>query len=129
MRRVVADVAPRYVFAENVSDEAIDAACDDLEEMGYETRAITLGAEDLGGDHVRERHWLLAYTDDKSQLLCNLNAEVALRSLIRHRVWQTGPYQSGMDDGLAPRVDRYKATGNGQVPIVVVGALAALCSA
>lgn len=127
MRRVVADVAPRFVFAENVSKEAIDAACDDLETMGYETRAISLGAEDLGGDHIRERHWVLAYADDKSKLLCGLNAEVALGALVRHSVWKTSPYQPGMADGVASRMDRYTATGNGQVPIVVAAALAALC--
>lgn len=129
MRRVVADVAPRFVWAENVSAEAIDAACDDLETMGYETRAISLGAEDLGGDHVRERHWLLAYADDKSKLLCGLNAEMAVRSLVRHSVWQAAPNQPGMADGVASRMDRYTAAGNGQVPIVAVGALAALCAA
>ncbi len=127
MRRVVADVAPRFVFAENVSDAAIDAACNDLETMGYEARAISLGAEDLGADHFRDRHWLLAYTDDKSELLCGLDAEMAVRSLLRHSVWQTSPNQSGMVDGVATRMDRYTAAGNGQVPIVVVGALVALC--
>ena len=52
MRRVVADVAPRYVFAENVSRVAIDQAADDLEQMGYKTKAIPLSAADLGADHI-----------------------------------------------------------------------------
>ena len=34
MRRIVAEVAPRYVFAENVGRRAIDRAADDLEQMG-----------------------------------------------------------------------------------------------
>lgn len=58
MRRVVADVAPRYVFAENVSRIAIDQAADDCESMGYKTRAISLSAKDFGADHIRERYWL-----------------------------------------------------------------------
>ncbi len=45
MRRVVADVAPWYVFAENVSRDAINAAADDLESMGYKTRALSLSAK------------------------------------------------------------------------------------
>ena len=127
MRRIVADVAPRYVFAENVSDKAIDAACDDLEEMGYETRAVSIGASDLGADHVRKRYWLLAYADDKSELLRGFDAEMAICEGIPHRVWEANPADSRMDDGLAYRVERYFATGNGQVPIVAIAALSLLC--
>lgn len=128
MRRVVADAAPRYVFAENTSRKAIDAACDDLDPMGYKTIAITLGAADLGADHIRERSWLLAYADDKSELLRGIDAEMALRSSFRHRVWKTGPDQSRMAHGLADRVDRYRAAGNGQVPIVAFAAAVILAS-
>ncbi len=126
MRRVVADVAPRYVFAENTSAKAIDAACDDLEAMGYETRAITLSAKDLGADHVRERSWLLAYADDKSELLRGLDAEMAVQSQFQNSVWESFPDESRMADGMADRLERFKGTGNGQVPIVAVCALVCL---
>jgi DNA (cytosine-5)-methyltransferase 1 len=126
MRRIVADVAPRYVFAENVQRRAIDRAADELEEMGYEARAISLGAEDLGADHVRERHWLLAHADDESELLRSFNAEMAIRQSMEHRVWSANPRSTGMANGLANRVDRYNATGNGQVPIVAATAFAYL---
>lgn len=129
MLRVVADVAPRYVFAENVSPKAIDRAADELETLGYETKAIPLSAADLGGDHIRERYWLLAYADDKSQLLGSLNAEMASGKSICSGIWQTYPTESGMADGLANRVDRYKAIGNGQVSIVALAALVELCAA
>ncbi|MCG7985084.1 MAG: DNA cytosine methyltransferase [Candidatus Thiodiazotropha lotti] len=123
MRRVVADAAPRYVFAENVSRKAIDAAADDLEEMGYETTAIPLGAKDLGGDHIRNRYWLLAYADDKSELLRGFNAEVADSEDFSHSVWSPRPWRTRMDDGVASRVERYTGTGNGQIPIVAITAL------
>ena len=126
MRRVVADVAPRYVFAENTSAKAIDAACDDLEAMGYETRAITLSAKDLGADHVRERSWLLAYADDKSELLRGLDAEMAVQSQFQNSIWKTYPDESRVADGMADRLERFKGTGNGQVPIVAVCALICL---
>jgi DNA (cytosine-5)-methyltransferase 1 len=128
MRRIVADVAPRYVFAENVAMRAIDAAADDLEAMGYETRAIPLSAADMGADHVRKRYWLLAYADDKSQLLRGINAEVAELPGFRPGVWQTQPEQSRMVDGMAGRMDRFEATGNGQVPIVAATALSILAN-
>lgn len=126
MRRIVADVVPRYVFAENTSSKAIDAACDDLESMGYETRAITIGAKDLGADHVRDRSWLLAYADDKGELLRGFNAEIALQSKFQNSVWQSKPDESRMDDGVAYRMERFKGTGNGQVPIVAIAALVCL---
>lgn len=68
MRRIVADVAPRYVFAENVVRRAIDRAADDLEAMGYETRAVALSAADLGADHLRRRYWLLAHAHGDREL-------------------------------------------------------------
>jgi DNA (cytosine-5)-methyltransferase 1 len=126
MRRIVADVAPRYVFAENVQRRAIDRAADELEEMGYEARALALGAHDLGADHVRERYWLLAYTDNEGELLREINAEMALGEGVHHRVWTTNPRGAGVANGMANRVERYRATGNGQVPIVAATAFAYL---
>jgi DNA (cytosine-5)-methyltransferase 1 len=128
MRRVVADVAPWYVFAENVSAKAIEYAAEDCRAMGYETRAIPLSAADLGGDHIRERYWLLAYADDKSQLRRAINAKVGLCSRIRAGVWETEPDESGVVDGAPGRVDRYRATGNGQIPAVAATALAVLAN-
>jgi DNA (cytosine-5)-methyltransferase 1 len=129
MRRIICDVEPRFVFGENVSAKAIDAACDDLEPLGYKTRAITLSAQDMGADHIRERHWFLAYADDKSELLRAVNAEMARSTGIYSRVWETFPDDPGVVNGLARRVERYTATGNGQVPIVAINALLTLAGA
>lgn len=129
MRRVVADVAPRYVFAENVSQDAINAAADDLEQMGYKTKAIALSAADLGADHVRPRHWLLAYTHDQGELLRTIHAKVAILSGLGAGIWESNPRDARISDGLAHRVDRFRATGNGQVPIVAAAALVALAQA
>jgi DNA (cytosine-5)-methyltransferase 1 len=122
MRRVVADVAPRYVFAENVQRRAIDRAADDLEAMGYTTRCLPLAAADLGGDHVRKRYWLCAYTDRDGELQRTVDAEVADLSRLCAGVWATDPGSSRVPDGLASRMDRLEASGNGQVPIVAVAA-------
>ena len=123
MRRVIDESEPKFVFAENVSRTAIDTAADDLEKMGYKTKAISLSAEDLGADHIRERYWLLAYADDKSKLLCGLNAKMEFGNCIQTNIWQTFSDYSRMDDGVADRMERYKATGNGQIPAVAIAAL------
>lgn len=128
MGRIVADVAPRIVFAENTEKRAIDRAADDLETMGYAVKCAPLSAADMGADHVRERFWLLAYADDGRQLLRAINAKVAELSGVPPRIWESGPDQSRVDDGVAARVDRLKATGNGQVPAVAAAAFAMLAA-
>jgi DNA (cytosine-5)-methyltransferase 1 len=122
MRRVVADVAPRYVFAENVTRKAIDAAADDLESMGYQTRCIRLSTKDLGGDDIRARYWLRAHADGDSELHRPVDDEVVLLQRMAAGVWSADPGIPRVLDGMADRVERLSATGEGQVPIVVAAA-------
>jgi DNA (cytosine-5)-methyltransferase 1 len=117
MRRIVADVAPRYVFAENVSREAIDQAADDLESMDYKTKAIELSASDMGADHIRSRCWLLAYSDNDGEFLRSINAETRWMQKLGESVWEDYPESLRVADGMAYRMDRLKAIGNGQVPL------------
>lgn len=122
MRRIVAEAAPRYVFAENPSRNAIDAAADDLEAMGYQTRCVALSARDLGADHIRQRYWLRAYADDEGELCGELNAKVASLPELCAGLWSSDPGSSRVADGLAHRVERLEATGDGQVAIVAATA-------
>ena len=122
MRRIVADAAPTYVFAENVSRVAIDQAANDCESMGYKTKAISLSAKDLGADHIRERFWLLAYADNNGELLRSINAETRWMQGMDTGVWESYTKSSRLDDGISARMDRIKATGNAQVPIVAATA-------
>ena len=117
MRRVVADVAPRYVFAENVSRIAIDQVANDCEYMGYKTRAIQISAKDMGADHIRDRYWLLAYSDNDGKLLRPVNAEARWLQELGESIWKDYPESLRMANGVAARVDRLKAIGNGQVPL------------
>ena len=128
MQRIISEVSPVYVFAENVERKAINKACDELESMGYKTKALSLSAKDLGGDHLRERHWLLAYANDKGKLFSHFNAKAPMLQKLRESIWQADPFESGVDDGDANRMDRFKAIGNGQVPIVAIEALMELAS-
>jgi DNA (cytosine-5)-methyltransferase 1 len=126
MRRVVADVAPRNVFAENTQRRAIDRAADDLEAMGYAVRCIRLSAADLGADHIRERYWIFAHADSDGELRQPIDAKVAELSRVRPRVWDAYPDESRISDGLADRMVRLEATGDGQVPIVAATAFTLL---
>jgi DNA (cytosine-5)-methyltransferase 1 len=129
MRRVVADVAPRYVFAENTQRRAIDRAADDLEAMGYAVRCMPLSAADVGADHIRQRYWLLAHANDHGELRMCLDAEVAQLPGVRPGVWSAYPNESRVDDGLADRMERLASTGNGQVPAVAALAFTELLGA
>jgi DNA (cytosine-5)-methyltransferase 1 len=122
MRRIVADVAPRYVFAENVSRIAIDQAEQDCESMGYKTKKISLSAKDMGADHIRERFWLLAYSDNDGELLRSVNAKTRWMQSLGNSIWEDYTESLRMADGVAARVDRLKAIGNGQVPLVAATA-------
>jgi DNA (cytosine-5)-methyltransferase 1 len=117
MRRIVADVAARYVFAENVSRRAINWAADDLESMGYVVRCVEISAADMGADHIRGRYWLLAYADNDCELLRAVNAKASQLQSVAESLWSREPECLRVPDGLAARMDRLKAIGNGQVPL------------
>lgn len=118
MLRIIGEVQPKYVFAENVCEDAIVQAQGDLEECGYETVRTQLSGKDVGADHIRKRWWLLAYTNDKGELGSQVNAEMAKLKKGSKDLWQTDPRDTRMVDGLANRVDRFRAVGNGQIPLV-----------
>lgn len=122
MCRVIREVEPRVVFAENVSERAILQAQEDLLEIGYNSKYLKLSAKDVGADHERDRYWLLAYTDYYSQLCRTFNAEASVVQELRNSIWETYPGELRVSDGVAFRVDRIKALGNGQVPLVAASA-------
>lgn len=122
MRRVIGEVQPKCVFAENVSERAILQAQDDLLELGYNSAYIKLSAKDVGADHERDRFWLLAYTDYYSELCRTFNAETQVVQEFSNSVWETFPDELRVSDGVAFRLDRLKALGNGQVPLVAASA-------
>lgn len=126
MRRIIREVCPHLVFAENVSERAILQAQNDLLQDGYNSKYIKLSAKDLGADHERDRYWLLAYTDYYSQLRSTKYAKAQELPKLRNSVWETFPDELRVSDGVAFRMDRLKALGNGQVPIVAAVAFAKL---
>ena len=64
--RVIDEVRPRLVFLENVANimgyyhERIGG---ELQAMGYETEEGLFSAEEVGASHVRQRFFILGYTD------------------------------------------------------------------
>jgi DNA (cytosine-5)-methyltransferase 1 len=101
-----------------------------LAETGYNARWIVLGADNVGARHKRKRLWILAYCKSEyAQPVFNQtnkgNPQAQFRRLFisknKIKAWEktthnTKPYFVRGYDGMAIRVDRLKAIGNGQVP-------------
>lgn len=119
--RITQQALPRFLFIECVANfkkehEKIKA---DLESIGYGlTDYIITSASDLGAPHARKRYWSIGYANNESKPVRRVNAEMALMSPTDAGVWwETPPTFPRMDDGVADRIYRFRATGNGQVPI------------
>ena len=128
MARIISEVRPQYAFMENsplLVPRGLAVVISDLAEIGYDCRWGCLSASELGAEHERDRIWIVAADTNMSQ--CE-------RRSISSRVFQENPYISyprwgkdkpGVDrvsNGMAARMDRLKAVGNGQVPIVAATA-------
>ena len=126
MFRIIREVQPTLVFAENVSEKPIFKAKADLESVGFRAEYIKLSAKDLGADHSRDRYWLLAHTNNNGKFCSPVNAEACVLQEFRNRVWETYTGKLRVVDGVAYRMDRLRAVGNGQVPIVAAAAFCLL---
>jgi DNA (cytosine-5)-methyltransferase 1 len=152
MARIVGEVRPRYVFVENspaLVTRGLGRVLSDLAALGYDCRWTVLGAADVGAPHKRERIWIVADADGMRELqpqggecdergrIGNGSSDVANTTLLhaqgqhdgsrevefgRGSWWLTEPSVGRVAHGVAARVDRLKAIGNGQVPSVAATA-------
>lgn len=138
MARIIGEVRPRFVFVENspaLTYRGLGRVLGDLAEMGYDAEWGVLGAEDVGANHARDRIWILAKSkeyaanSDMPQLERG-RLPIGIQSQHSYacdsRWWKNPPDIHRMDDGVAARVDRLKAIGNGQVPRVAAAAFTEL---
>lgn len=65
MRRIVAELQPRWVCAENTPGIAslyLDTVLSDVEGLGYEVGVVEIPACGVGAPHIRQRLFVLAHT-------------------------------------------------------------------
>jgi DNA (cytosine-5)-methyltransferase 1 len=136
----IRDVRPRYALLENVpgllNSGYFGEILSSLAKAGFDARWTVLGADDVGAPHRRKRLWIMA-DSDKERLqgvrpdYGKKGWEVERGSLgLRDRAelgrkpdwWSTEPNVGRVAHGVASRVDRLKAIGNGQVPAVAATA-------
>jgi len=179
MFRVIGEVRPAYVFAENspmLRTRGLDVVLKGLAELGYDAAWGVLGAWHVGAPHRRNRMWIVAahprplqatrlrrrcrngrHTENARRADGNAHGERkrcaqhepakragdagdALRQQSGRSRGVDGPEErvtgnegwwdihrfARVDDGVADRVERIRATGNGQVPAVAALAWRAL---
>ena len=123
MRRIVREVQPAWVLAENVGRRPIVQAALDLRADGYCPHIASFDAAELGAPHRRVRWWLAAHAHGESEPRCAEHAEMAcLCDLSGLAWWEDMPEDLGVVDGVADRMDRLHGLGNGQLPLMVVAA-------
>ena len=118
MLRVVADLRPRVVIAENVQEAPIANAARDIRQLGYGTDYRRISADDAGADHQRDRWWLVGHAHYKGKLSLAIHAEVARLPALCRGLWGPANYSRAVrvSDGIPHRMDRLRALGNAAVP-------------
>ena len=131
MARIIREVRPRYAFVENspmLTSRGLGVVLGDLASMGFDARWGVLGAADVGANHQRDRIWIVGKMANTSHIRCEWSRESWASKKWEHQqlerlleqVAQNGlpaGKHNRIHDGVAARVDRLKAIGNGQVPL------------
>ena len=121
MARIVDTIRPRYVVAENVQEEAIANAAEDLGRLGFGTYYRRISGFGAGADHQRDRWWAFAYPHSKGEFRGAIDAEVAKLPEVCRGLWGAGNYARAIrvPDGVSNRLDgreRIEAMGNAVFP-------------
>ena len=135
MARIIGEVLPRFVYVENsplLVGRGLALVISDLTALGYDCKWGVLGADDVGAPHERKRLWLVANAEVLHAQGCGLRPGQVESG--RSDCWNGGrdgreatwwavePELGRVANGVACRVDRLKAIGNGQVPAVAATA-------
>lgn len=137
MARIICEVQPSRVEVENspmLTSRGLGRVLGDLAAMGFNAEWGVISAADTGASHLRERIWILAHSQrirlkQMEQSVVEREKEQRPAGSAQYgnisRGWERWPDEPGVGrvaDGVAGRVDRLRAIGNGQVPRVVATA-------
>ena len=118
MARVVSEVQPKYVIAENVQRKPIAKAADFFCSLGMQCDVFNIPASAIGADHERSRWWAVAHPYKNSKLPSFVHAEASRMCSLRESIWGAENYRSAvcLSDGLPRRLDEIRAYGNAVLP-------------
>lgn len=130
MARIVGEVQPLFVYVENspmLASRGLGRVLGDLAALGFDAEWGVVSAADTGAPHLRERIWILAnrlcqgLPRDRKESPGADWQQVGRVPAAGNR-WPAEPSVGRVAHGVAGRVDRIKAIGNGQVPRVAARA-------
>ncbi|KKL08359.1 hypothetical protein LCGC14_2576650 [marine sediment metagenome] len=124
MLRVISEVRPTWVVAENVAGllrMGFDDCISDLESAGYETTSFLIPACAVNAPHRRDRVFIVAHSinpgDRTSESGDNGDRAQGNEGIEQHlRVWAVEPELGRVAHGIPKRVDRLRCLGNAVVP-------------
>ena len=116
MFRFVQESEAPIVFGENVTLKALTKAKEDLVSVGYIVELCGLSCGELGGDHRRDRFWLLAVKD--RTVFKKLANHITSLPKLRASGWIKSPNELGQPVVVTNRREQLKAVGNAQSPYV-----------
>jgi DNA (cytosine-5)-methyltransferase 1 len=129
MARITGEIQPRFLFMENSNvliSRGLTRIISDLARIGYDLRWLNTRCEPFGIPQTRRRAYALAYPErGESQVgwdIARVRRKSKQVAQYLARSPEVEPPMVGMVDGLASRMDRLKAAGNGQVAIVAATA-------
>jgi len=134
--RIISEVRPRFAIVENVAAllyRGIDTVLGDLAEIGYDAEWHCVPACAVGGDHRRDRVWIVAYPQGERrgsileesrlfQAACENSARLASDrrtfycSDAKRLLRETQPGVDRVADEIPKRVDRIRGLGNSVFP-------------
>ena len=122
--RIIREIEPSFARFENhpnLTKRGLNLILGALAEMGFDAEWGVLSAKQVGAPHERERLWIEATHPNRAQCQgreLSWGASPQVSSAWSNPWWKTEPGIYRVDDGVANRMDRLKAIGNGQVPAV-----------
>ena len=125
--RIIRDVRPGYVFLENVPGilpSGLGDVLGDLAALGFDAEWGVFSAAGSGAPHIRKRVFVLADASSKrlSQRQVEHHGQCPPVAGGCGSDWPVEPDVGRVADGVAFRVDRLRAIGNGVVPAVAARA-------
>jgi DNA (cytosine-5)-methyltransferase 1 len=122
--RVIDELRPGVVVVENVAggvNRWLPTVSGDLAVLGYSARPYGISARDVGAPHLRERVFVVAYSDGDREPACPVHVkacELPENARAMWNGWTSEPRRFRVAHGVSGGLDgrRLKALGNAVVP-------------
>jgi DNA (cytosine-5)-methyltransferase 1 len=133
MARIIGEIRPNYIFVENspmLTLRGINRVLGDISELGYNAKWGVMGTCDVGGNNKRLRIWIVAnLSDSNKKRYAGADGEGGSSKkrksygyTAKCSWWRSSPPLERVANGVAHRMDRLRAIGNGQVSLVAATA-------